>query len=143
MLNRRDFIKAAAATSGATVVAVGAIKSFIPAARAGEKLQSNFDKLPIINGNFNAYPPHEKWSGWREMDGDDWKRGGMLRHDVKVRDYMLVPTICNNCEAACGLTAWVDKETLTVRKFMGNPLHSGGVGAVYRGGMTDGRNEVT
>jgi anaerobic selenocysteine-containing dehydrogenase len=128
MLNRRDFIKAAAATSGATVVAVGAIKSFIPAARAGEKLQSNFDKLPIINGNFNAYPPHEKWSGWREMDGDDWKRGGMLRHDVKVRDYMLVPTICNNCEAACGLTAWVDKETLTVRKFMGNPLHTGSLG---------------
>ena len=38
---------------------------------------------------------------------------------------MLVPTICFNCEAACGLLAYVDKDTLRVRKFEGNPLHPG------------------
>ena len=36
---------------------------------------------------------------------------------------MLVPTICFNCEAACGLLAYVDKDTMRVRKFEGNPLH--------------------
>ena len=39
------------------------------------------------------------------------------------RRYMLVPTICFNCEAACGLLAYVDKDTMRVRKFEGNPLH--------------------
>ena len=37
--------------------------------------------------------------------------------------YLLVPTICFNCEAACGLLAYVDKDSLRVRKFEGNPLH--------------------
>jgi anaerobic selenocysteine-containing dehydrogenase len=36
---------------------------------------------------------------------------------------MLVPTICFNCEAACGLLAWIDKESMRVRKFEGNPWH--------------------
>ena len=39
------------------------------------------------------------------------------------RHYMLVPTTCFNCEAACGLLAYVDSDTLRVRKFEGNPLH--------------------
>ncbi len=47
---------------------------------------------------------------------------------------MLVPTTCSNCEAQCGLTAWVDLSTykaggqLAVRKYMGNPIHSGSRG---------------
>ena len=41
---------------------------------------------------------------------------------------MLVPTTCFNCESACGLLAYVDKETLTVRKFEGNPEHPGSRG---------------
>jgi anaerobic selenocysteine-containing dehydrogenase len=41
----------------------------------------------------------------------------------RVERYTLVPTICFNCEAACGLLAFVDRETLRVRKFEGNPLH--------------------
>ena len=36
---------------------------------------------------------------------------------------MLVPTTCFNCESACGLLAYVDRDTMTVRKFEGNPLH--------------------
>ena len=36
---------------------------------------------------------------------------------------MLIPTTCFNCESACGLLAYVDKETLSVRKFEGNPEH--------------------
>ena len=39
-----------------------------------------------------------------------------------------MPTACFNCESACGLLAWVDKETLEIRRFEGNPLHPGSRG---------------
>jgi len=63
-----------------------------------------------------AFPPPERWDDWREYDAKQWPRR-------VERAYALVPTICFNCEAACGLLAWVDKETLSIRKFEGNPLH--------------------
>nr|MBA2317613.1 molybdopterin-dependent oxidoreductase [Euzebyales bacterium] len=44
------------------------------------------------------------------------------------KHYMLVPTVCFNCESACGLLAWVDKETMQVRKFEGNPESPGSRG---------------
>ena len=36
---------------------------------------------------------------------------------------MLIPTTCFNCESACDLLAYVDMETLSVRKLEGNPEH--------------------
>jgi anaerobic selenocysteine-containing dehydrogenase len=64
----------------------------------------------------SSFPPYERWDDWREWDPRHWPR--------KVeRRYVLVPTTCFNCEAACGLVAWVDKDALRVRKFEGNPLH--------------------
>ncbi len=66
--------------------------------------------------SLQAYPPAEKWDDWLEYDVKQWPRR------VEKR-YSLVPTICFNCEAACGLLAFVDQETLRVRKFEGNPLH--------------------
>ena len=45
---------------------------------------------------------------------------GPGRAKVKRR-YSLIPTICFNCEAACGLLAYVDKQTLQIQKFEGNP----------------------
>jgi len=130
-LNRRDFVKATAATTGAFAALVGAVRSFIPQAKAGDKLKASggrFDKLEVVDGNFHAYPPLERWDSWRELSGDDWKRGGIGRAEIAVHDHILVPTICSNCETVCGLTAWVDKETLVVRKYMGNPLHTGSKG---------------
>jgi anaerobic selenocysteine-containing dehydrogenase len=44
------------------------------------------------------------------------------------RRYTLVPTVCFNCESACGLLGYVDKDTLTIQKFEGNPLHPGSRG---------------
>ena len=41
---------------------------------------------------------------------------------------MLVPTTCFNCESACGLLAYVDRDDLHVRKFEGNPEHPGSRG---------------
>jgi anaerobic selenocysteine-containing dehydrogenase len=41
---------------------------------------------------------------------------------------MLVPTTCFNCESACGLLAYVDRQTLQIRKLEGNPEHPGSRG---------------
>ena len=68
-----------------------------------------------------SFPPPDQWDDWSEYDPAQWPR--------KVeRRYMLVPTTCFNCEAACGLMAYVDKETMRVRKLEGNPFHPGSRG---------------
>jgi anaerobic selenocysteine-containing dehydrogenase len=63
-----------------------------------------------------AFPPKEKWDEWRELDSAAWPRR-------VERRYMLVPTTCFNCEAACGLLAYVDLDTKEIRKLEGNPEH--------------------
>ena len=68
-----------------------------------------------------SFPPKERWDDWIELDSRSWPER------VEKR-YMLVPTICFNCESACGLLAYVDKETLQVRKFEGNPEQPGSRG---------------
>ena len=55
-------------------------------------------------------PPPESWDDWVELDATAWPKR-IERH------YCCVPTICFNCEAACGLLAFVDRETGAVRKF--------------------------
>ena len=47
---------------------------------------------------------------------------------------MLVPTTCFNCESACGLLAYVDKDDLSVKKVEGNPAHPGSPRAQLRQG---------
>ncbi|HEX8069032.1 MAG TPA: molybdopterin-dependent oxidoreductase [Pyrinomonadaceae bacterium] len=68
-----------------------------------------------------AFPPKERWGEWTEYESKAWPRR-------EERRYVLVPTTCFNCEAACGLLAYVDKETGAVRKFEGNPEHLGSRG---------------
>jgi anaerobic selenocysteine-containing dehydrogenase len=68
-----------------------------------------------------SFPPANRWDDWTEYDPAHWPR--------KVeRHYSLVPTICFNCEAACGLLAYVDKEKMRIQKFEGNPAHPGSRG---------------
>ncbi len=64
-----------------------------------------------------AFPPRERWDDWTAVEPDG-----------RERRYALVPTTCFNCESACGLLAYVDRETLQVRKFEGNPEHPGSRG---------------
>ncbi len=68
-----------------------------------------------------AYPPKERWDDWVELDSRAWPRR-------KERRYSLVPTTCFNCESACGLLAYIDKETKQIQKFEGNPEHPGSRG---------------
>jgi len=70
-----------------------------------------------------AFPPRERWGDWVEVDARS-PAGGARRE----RHYLLVPTTCFNCESACGLLAYVDRETLEVRKLEGNPEHPGSRG---------------
>jgi len=67
-----------------------------------------------------AFPPRERWQDWVEIDA--------RTADKRERHYTLVPTTCFNCESACGLLAYVDRETLEVRKLEGNPEHPGSRG---------------
>jgi len=68
-----------------------------------------------------SFPPKERWDDWVELDSKAWPRR------VEKR-YMLVPTTCFNCESACGLLAYVDRDSMQVRKFEGNPEHPGSRG---------------
>jgi anaerobic selenocysteine-containing dehydrogenase len=68
-------------------------------------------------------PPVDKWDDWVEYDPEAWPRR-------EARHYRLIPTICFNCESACGLLAYVDKESGRIAKFEGNPRHPGSRGRV-------------
>ncbi|MEE8154313.1 MAG: molybdopterin-dependent oxidoreductase [Phycisphaerales bacterium] len=68
-----------------------------------------------------SFPPIDQWDDWVEYDAAAWPK-------KKKKRYMLVPTTCFNCEAACGLVAYIDKETMQVKKLEGNPYHPGSRG---------------
>jgi anaerobic selenocysteine-containing dehydrogenase len=89
---------------------------------------STSDRAPVKltevvhpDGRISQYPPPEVWDDWVEWDGKKWPR-------KVARRYTLVPTVCFNCESACGLLAYVDKDTYEIRKFEGNPVHPGSRG---------------
>jgi anaerobic selenocysteine-containing dehydrogenase len=86
-----------------------------------EPLHPNARDLPAPAGGLASFPPVDRWSDWEEYDPVAWPR------KVKKR-FSLIPTICFNCEAACGLLAYVDRDTLQIQKFEGNPTHPGSRG---------------
>ncbi len=86
-----------------------------------EPLHPTARDLPAPGGGLAAYPPAARWDDWEELDALAWPRR-------VTRRYSLIPTICFNCEAACGLLAYVDKDTGRIQKFEGNPAHPGSRG---------------
>src|SRR5690606_33415193 len=68
-----------------------------------------------------SFPPPERWDDWVELDPKAWPKR-VAKH------YSIIPTICFNCEAACGLVAYVDHDTQQVKKLEGNPYHPGSRG---------------
>jgi len=67
-------------------------------------------------------PTPDKWNDWVELDSKAWPEKKVEKH------YRCVPTICFNCESACGLLAFINKETDEAEKFEGNPVHPGSRG---------------
>jgi len=90
-----------------------------------EYSEANRDPVPLTvrhpDGRMSQYPPPERWDDWTEYDSRAWPR-------KVARNFALVPTVCFNCESACGLLAYVDKKTYEIRKFEGNPAHPGSRG---------------
>ncbi|MEE8106119.1 MAG: molybdopterin-dependent oxidoreductase [Planctomycetota bacterium] len=79
--------------------------------------------MKYLPDQITSAPPPEHWDHWEEYDAKAWP-------ERKKRVYRLVPTICFNCESACGLLAYVDKENGEVKRFEGNPVHPGSRGRV-------------
>ena len=95
----------------------------LPAYSETERVPTRAEMTTVVHpdGRESQYPPTDRWDDWVEWDGKEWPRR-------VARSYTLVPTVCFNCESACGLLAYVDRETLAVRKFEGNPVHPGSRG---------------
>ncbi|MCZ6786048.1 MAG: molybdopterin-dependent oxidoreductase, partial [Planctomycetota bacterium] len=79
--------------------------------------------MRFLPDQITAAPPPDRWDDWEEYDPAFWPK------KVK-RTFRCVPTICFNCESACGLLAYVDKENGKIRRFEGNPVHPGSRGRV-------------
>ncbi|WP_249010471.1 hypothetical protein [Conexibacter sp. DBS9H8] len=75
------------------------------------------DSAPVV-APLADVPSVEQWDSWTEYDPAAWPK------KVKRAD-MLGPTVCVNCESACGLTAYVEKETVEIKTLEGNPHNSG------------------
>ena len=99
-----------------------------------EKIAESIGIIPKLNKNGEApldrllpgsdlqnYPPPERWNDWTEYEATSWPK-------KEKKTYDIVPTTCFNCESACGLLAYVDKDNGEVRKFEGNPYHPGSRG---------------
>ncbi|MCB0762462.1 MAG: molybdopterin-dependent oxidoreductase [Flavobacteriales bacterium] len=71
--------------------------------------------------DLTKFPPPEKWDDWTEYEAKGWARR-------EKKNYRIIPTTCFNCESACGMVAYIDKQSGEVRKFEGNPYHPGSRG---------------
>ena len=100
---------------------LGTLNERVKAARAETEARGETFYQGPSGIHLAMYPPKERWDDWVELDSKAWP-------ERRERRFMLVPTTCFNCESACGLLAYVDRETLQVRKFEGNPEHPGSRG---------------
>ena len=81
-----------------------------------EHRSSEQDSPPRPAVQLGSAAPHDQWHDWSELDAAAWP-------ERVERNYTLVPTTCFNCEAACGLVAYIDRDTDEVVRFEGNPEH--------------------
>jgi len=100
---------------------IGRLNDLVSAARRDTEARGETFYAGASRVHLASFPPKERWHDWVELDSRAWPKR------VEHR-YTLVPTTCFNCESACGLLAYVDTETMQVRKFEGNPEHPGSRG---------------
>ncbi len=77
---------------------------------------------------FRSHPDPAEWDDYVDFESKSWPKKDRRR-------YWIIPSICFNCESACGVIAYVDKETLHVRKIEGNPVHPGSRGRTCAKGV--------
>ena len=100
------------------------------------------DNIPLehlhtpAGGGLSSFPHPDEWDDWVDYGPNDLPNG-------EEHHYALVPTVCFNCEAACGLLAYVDKESLDIHKIEGHPLHPGSRGGTVRRGPPPSTRSTT
>jgi anaerobic selenocysteine-containing dehydrogenase len=77
---------------------------------------------------FTSHPDPQQWDDYVDFESTSWPKKDRRR-------YWIIPSVCFNCESACGILAYVDKQDLTVRKIEGNPLHPGSRGRTCAKGV--------
>jgi anaerobic selenocysteine-containing dehydrogenase len=77
---------------------------------------------------FRTHPDPSEWDDYTAFESTSWPKKDRKK-------YWIIPSICFNCESACGIIAYVDKETLEVRKIEGNPVHPGSRGRTCAKGV--------
>src|SRR3954452_9586126 len=69
---------------------------------------------------FRSHPSPAEWDDYVDFESKSWPK--------KERPhYWIIPSICFNCESACGILAYVDKERLTVCKIEGKTVRACGI----------------
>ncbi|HEX2343707.1 MAG TPA: molybdopterin-dependent oxidoreductase [Vicinamibacterales bacterium] len=81
-----------------------------------------------MSPDFRSHPDPTEWDDYTDYESKAWPR-------KERRRYWIIPSICFNCESACGIISYVDKETLEVRKIEGNPVHPGSRGRTCAKGV--------
>ena len=97
------------------------LRARVSAARAATEARGETFYPGASRVHLSSFPPKERWDDWVELSSRAWPAR-------EEHHYLLVPTTCFNCESACGLLAYVDRDTRQVRKFEGNPEHPGSRG---------------
>jgi len=69
---------------------------------------------------FKSHPDPSQWEEFVDFESKSWPKKDRRR-------YWIIPSICFNCESACGILAYVDKETLEIRKIGADPSTDAGV----------------
>jgi anaerobic selenocysteine-containing dehydrogenase len=82
----------------------------------------------IMTDQFRSHPDPSQWDDYVDFESTSWPKRDRRR-------YWIIPSICFNCESACGILAYVDQQTLDVRKIEGNPLHPGSRGRTCAKGV--------
>src|SRR5438128_3462986 len=77
---------------------------------------------------FRSHPDPSQWDDYVDFESTSWPRKDRRR-------YWIIPSVCFNCESACGILSYVDKDQLTIRKIEGNPLHPGSRGRTCAKGV--------
>jgi anaerobic selenocysteine-containing dehydrogenase len=77
---------------------------------------------------FRSHPDPSEWDNYVDYESTSWPK-------KERRRYWIIPSICFNCESACGILAYVDQQTLEVRKIEGNPVHPGSRGRTCAKGV--------
>jgi anaerobic selenocysteine-containing dehydrogenase len=77
---------------------------------------------------FKSHPDPSQWDNYVDFESTSWPKKDR-------RTYWIVPSICFNCESACGILAYVDQSTMEVRKIEGNPVHPGSRGRTCAKGV--------